>query len=184
MCIKKLIISRREEWRMKAHIPFLAVAISFSCLVSASSAKASVITLTCTGIGCPNPVNGGTFQGFSIVQFPVVLSTVLITPIDFIQTFGLGGIFAFNGEEGQFGGGTLTCDKDCAALTNLSTGGLQVFHDPFVGLTITFDSSELAPVPEPPNLLLIGSGLLGIAVCFRYRVPLSDRFPFPPSPYA
>lgn len=85
---------------MKTRIPFLGLAIGLLFIASASSAKASVITLTCTGVGCPNPINGGVFQGFSIVQFPVVLSTVLISPIDFIQTFGLGGIFAFNGEEG------------------------------------------------------------------------------------
>ena len=165
---------------MKARIPLLSLAIGFSCLVSASLVNASVITLTCTGIGCPNPINGATFETFSIIQFPIVLGKVFSTQTNFTETLGSGGVFQYNGEEGQFGGGTLICGGDCISFTSLNSAGLQIFQDPHVGLTITFDSSELAPVPEPPNLLLIGSGLLGMAACFLRRVPRSDSLLFPP----
>lgn len=162
---------------MKIHILIVALAIGFSCILSASSARASVVTLSCTGVGCPNPLNGDSFLTFSIVQFPVVLTKVFSTQIDFTETFGGGGIFAFGGEEGQFGGGTLNCGGDCISFASLNTPGLQVFHDPFVGLTISFDSSELAPVPEPTGLLLAGSGVLGLAGYFRRATAFSRRHP-------
>ncbi len=155
---------------------FLGLVIGVVGMTSAALARADTVTLTCTGSDCPNPflgaTFGGSFEGFSILQFPEVLSTDFRTQLSFIQTLGAGGIFEYGDEQGQFGDGTLNCSFDCALIGQLETPALFVLWDGDgnAGLTITFDTSSLTPVPEPgTQALVVGGAFVLLAEYLRYK---------------
>ena len=100
--------------------------------------------------------------------------------MDFIETLGSGGIWAYNNLEGTFSGGFLNCLGVCESGLALETNGLVVEWAINLPETITFDPATGVSTPELPSALLFSSGSLGLAAAafltWRNRVSPRARF--------
>jgi hypothetical protein len=68
----------------------------------------------------------------------------------------------------------LVDDENTFKLEQYSTAGVLLSTGPYVGYTVggEFDMGGASPTPEPGSLVMLGSGILGLAGFLRRRINL------------